>query len=74
MLAETRRPVKAPAAIKTGSHSNKTVQPVQSSPKIFLITFSINAPVEYGSSEKSKRFNLPINYRAVSDRHRPRTG
>ena len=29
MLAETRKPVNAPAARKTGSHSNRTVRPVQ---------------------------------------------
>ncbi len=33
MLAETRKPVRAPAARKMGSHSNITVRPIQTLPK-----------------------------------------
>ena len=49
MLAETRRPVSAPAAMKIGSQSNITVRPIHALPKTVSFSLSTNALIEQGS-------------------------
>jgi hypothetical protein len=46
MLADARMPVSAPAAMNTGSQSNKTVRPIHSVPSTFSLSDLTRASAE----------------------------